>query len=439
MSAFETSTVSFHSFLPWTRPQSALPCIGLNEAFQSLAVSPAAGPLHLAQPRPWAGWFGPCWSLSPQGLPGPPCCSPHFLPSSTCALDFWHLSATLCTYPNYILANSFPSSAFQERFSVEFPSGTLATPLLIPSAVWVSLRYWSLSRLSIQSAAFSWFFPTSFYGLGCRLHKSIVLFFLAGVGTNLEVLLVCSTFFPWSSIVRIFSGMISYQCLISPVCWIFSVLLVSCSLFLHDFCFILFLSSLVPEAPSAYDVGCVRVCVGVLFSPVKYSSLRNQALLLSRMAHLRTSVSQSDFSDCLVSPGTEPICLESGWTNVMRDAAQRTAVSRCSWGLCRHRWQWRWCSPPPPPRPFVGPLFGPGAGLPLDMHRLSLQTVMPNRKSLCPCFTDKETESERSLPQMVGVEPGFVQAGWSPVCVLTTGHLSLPQVKLAHPCPFFQT
>ena len=96
-------------------------------------------------------------------------------------------------------------------------------------------------------------------------------------------------------------------------------------------------------------------------------------------------------------------------------------------------------SPPPPPRPFVGPLFGPGAGLPLDMHRLSLQTVMPNRKSLCPCFTDKETESERSLPQMVGVEPGFVQAGWSPVCVLTTGHLSLPQVKLAHPCPFFQT
>ena len=54
-----------------------------------------------------------------------------------------------------------------------------------------------------------------------------------------------------------------------------------------------------------------------------------------------------------------------------------------------------------------------------SIFKPSCQTGTP----LCPRFTDKETEMERALPQVGGVEPGFVQAGWSPFCAPTTGHV----------------
>ena len=109
----------------------------------------------------------------------------------------------------------------------------------------------------------------------------------------------------------------------------------------------------------------------------------------------------------------------------MQDEAQRPEVSRCSWRLCKHWWQWQWASPSPAQRPFVGPLFGPGAAPTLDVHRLLSSNSHAKQELLVPPFY-------RSLPQVGGVEPGFVQAGWSLVCAPTTGHVIPPQVQLAH-------
>ena len=206
-----------------------------------------------------------------------------------------------------------------------------------------------------------------------------------------------------------------------PVCWVVSILLVSCSLFLHDFCFILFLSSLVPEAPSAYDVGCVHACVCVLFSPVKYSSLRSQVLLFSSKAHLRTSISQSHFLDCLGCPLVQS---SFAWK-----------VGECMWCRTRHRG----LKSPGAPEGSVntdgsgsGPLhhqhsarlWGPCLGLvllPLWTYIDSyLQTVMPNRSSLCPHFTDPFPRWEvwsQGLSRQAGL--------WSVLPPLVT--LSLPK------------